>query len=100
MMGGQLIAGVFGSGIATLAFIYVCDCCTERVREFCLTNCWAVWYDLWLIQGIGLDDILSAVLFYAWVEVLSFGYAVYTAWCHCDIGYVLIDLIAGLCIIC
>ena len=52
MMAGQLIAGIFGSGIATLAFIYVCDFCTDRIREICLTNCWAIWYVLFYFRGI------------------------------------------------
>lgn len=43
MMVGELAAGIFGSGIAIMSFIYICDFCSEKVREFCLTTCWAVW---------------------------------------------------------
>ena len=51
MMAGQLIAGILGSGIGILSFIYVCDFCTERFREICLTNCWAIWYVLFYFLG-------------------------------------------------
>lgn len=32
MMLGQLMAGLFGSGISVIGFIYVCDLCVGRIR--------------------------------------------------------------------
>lgn len=29
---GQLLAGLFGSGIAIICFIYICDLCDDKIR--------------------------------------------------------------------
>ncbi len=43
MLIGNLIAGIFGSGIGILYTIYICDLCPPKIREIYLTYFWTVW---------------------------------------------------------
>jgi hypothetical protein len=48
MIGGQLAAGIFGSGMYVLTVIYICDFCPRKIRESYLTTAWCVWYFIYL----------------------------------------------------
>lgn len=43
MIIGQVLSGIFGSGVSTMGGIYSCDFCCRKIRDFCITNAWAIW---------------------------------------------------------
>jgi hypothetical protein len=43
MVAGQVIGGIFGSGMYTLSVIYICDFCPPKIRETYLTTVWCIW---------------------------------------------------------
>lgn len=40
----QIVAGLFGSGMYILGFIYTCDFCFGELRDRILVQSWAFWY--------------------------------------------------------